>query len=252
MIRLRISIVGELKAICDDEAMVFRYAAALLASVCWLCAQYPATPVLSADRQLSMLLTEADHAKVLGDHAAAVKGYEDALNRVHADATLKNREQEVLQHLAAGYIAAQRPKDAVRVSAIVLGLHKDDCKPGAPGLESCADAQYGLGLAMMHAGDFEGAVAQLNASVANFGRVPLEGDEMYRMTKLKQRGDAEALAAAALFRAGQKPQAIAAFRKAIATLSTVANNQKIDPGTRGSAQTSLKDAQSSLAMLEKK
>jgi hypothetical protein len=105
---------------------------------------------------------------------------------------------------------------------------------------------------MMHAGDFAGAVKQLNASVANFAKIGLEGDEIFRMTKLKQRGDAEALAAAALFRAGQKPQAVAAFRKAVATLSTVANNPKIDPGTRGSAQTSLKDAQASLVLLEKK
>ena len=59
------------------------------------------------------------------------------------------------------------------------------------------------------------------------------------------------MAAAALFRTGQKAQAIAAFRKAIATLSTVANNEKLDPGTRGSAGMSLKDAQSSLALLEK-
>ena len=232
--------------------MVFRYIASLLASAGSLLAQYPATPILTPDQRLSALITESDHAKVLGDHAAAVKGYEDALKRVYAEPTLKNREEEVLQHLAAGYIAAQRPKDAVRVSTTALGLHQEDCQPGAPGVERCADAQYGLGLAMMHAGNFADAVAQLNAAAANFGKVPLEGEEIYRMTKLKQRGDAEALAAAALFRAGQKPQAIAAFRKAIATLSLVANNQKIDPGTRGSAQTSLKDAQSSLALLEKK
>jgi tetratricopeptide (TPR) repeat protein len=231
--------------------MLFRCAAVLLAWTCALLAQYPATPVPTADQQLSSLLTEADHAKVLGNHAAAVKGYEHALQRVRSDASLKKREEEVLHHLAAGYIAAQRPLDAVRVSTTVLDLHKEDCKPDAPGVEWCADAQYGLGLAMMHAGDFAGAVKQLNASVANFAKVGLEGDEIFRMTKLKQRGDAEALAAAALFRAGQKPQAIAAFRQAIATLSTVANNQKIDPGTRGSAQTSLKDAQTSLGLLEK-
>ena len=54
-------------------------------------AQYPATPLLSADQQLSALLTESDHAKVLGDHAAAIKGYEEALDRLHSDAALKNR-----------------------------------------------------------------------------------------------------------------------------------------------------------------
>jgi len=229
--------------------MPFRCPAVLLASACSLLAQFPATP-LPPDQQLSALLTEADHARILGDHAAAIKGYQAALKWVHSEAALKKREEEVLNHLAAGYIAGQRPKDAVRVSTMVLDLHIDDCKPGATGVERCADAQYGLGLAMMHAGDFTGAVEQLTASVANFAKVGLEGDEIFRMTKLKQRGDAEALAAAALFRAGHKPEAIGAFRRAIATLSTVANNQKIDPGTRGSAQTSLKDAQASLALLE--
>ena len=242
--------------ICDDEGMILRYLAlAALASAAVPAQDLPA-PVapadLSPDNQLSWLLMESDKAKVMGDHAKAIQGYEDALKRVHTEAPLKNREEEVLQRLAAAYIVAQRPKDAVRVSTSVLEIHKEDCKPGAPGVERCADAQYGLGLAMMHAEDFPGAVAQLTASVANFAKVGLEGDENYRMTKLKQRGDAESLAAAALFRTGKKAAAIVAFRKAIATLSTVANNEKLDQGTRGSAQTSLKDAQASLLILEKK
>ena len=229
---------------------VFVAAAAALPAQQWPSDASPAK--LSPDQQLNAQLMEGDHAKVLGDHAAAIKLYENALQRVRTEAPLKNREEEVLQRLSAAYIAAQRPKDAVRMSTLVLEFHKEDCKPGASGVERCADAQYGLGVALMHAGDFTRAVTQLNAAVANFAKIGLEGDEAYRMTKLKQRGDAESMAAAALFRSGQKPQAIAAFRKAIATLSTVANDSKLDPGTRGSARTSLKDAQTSLELLEKK
>jgi tetratricopeptide (TPR) repeat protein len=195
------------------------------------------------------MLNQFDRMKVMGDLAAAVKGYEMALERTREPA-LKQREEEVLQRLSAAYIAVGRPADAVKTSRRILALHAEDCKPGAEWVERCADAQYGLGLAMMHAGDFAGSVAQLTLSTANFGKVKMDGDESYRMTKLKQRGDAEALLAAALFRSGQKDKAIANFRHAIATLKTVADNAKVDPATRGSATKSMQDAQTSLKLLE--
>jgi tetratricopeptide (TPR) repeat protein len=224
----------------------------------WICALVAAAALsLSAqdaprNQQLSALLSRGDQLKITGDVPGAIKLYEEALTQLKADPDLANREEEVLQHLAAGYIAAQRPAEAVKVSRRILGFHAEDCKPGAPGVERCADAQYGLGLSMMHASDFAGAVTELTASAANFHKVGMEGDEMFRMTKTKQCGDAEALLAAALFRAGQKEKSVAMFRKAIATLKVVAENPKIDPGTRGSAQKSMLDAQTSLKMLEPK
>jgi tetratricopeptide (TPR) repeat protein len=226
----------------------------LLASGLGLYAQDASTPLKAAARnqQLSALLTRGDQTKVMGDLPGAIKIYEDALAQSKAEPELNKREEEVLQRLSAAYIAAQRPADAVKVSRRILGFHVEDCKPGAPGVERCADAQYGLGLAMMHASDFAGAVTELTASAANFGKVGMEGDEMFRMTKTKQCGDAEALLAAALFRAGQKEKSVAMFRKAIATLQIVADNTNLDPGTRGSAQKSLLDAQSSLKMLDPK
>jgi tetratricopeptide (TPR) repeat protein len=205
-----------------------------------------------ANQQLSVLIGDSDRTKVMGDPAAAVKGYEEALARVKSEPALKDREEEVLQHLASGYIAAQRPVDAVRVNRRILEFHEEDCKPGAPGVERCADAQYGLGLSMMHAGEFAGAVTYLTQSAENFGKVQAEGDLPFRMTKLKQRGDAESLLAAALFRAGEKEKAIAKFRQAIASLKTVADEEKLDPGTRGSARTSLTDAETSLKLIEGK
>ena len=205
-----------------------------------------------ANKRLSQLITKSDQTKVMGDAAAAVKGYEEALARVKSEPALKDREEEVLQHLASGYIAAQQPVDAVRVSRRILEFHEEDCKPGAPWVERCADAQYGLGLAMMHAGEFTGAVTYLTQSAENFGKVPANGDLPFRMTKLKQRGDAESLLAAALFRAGQKEKSTAMFRKAIASLKTVADEEKLDPGTRGSARASLTDAKTSLKLLEGK
>ena len=206
----------------------------------------------SPDQQLSTLIMKSDQSKVMGDVAAALKGYQTALERVRSEPALKNREEEVLQHLASGYLAAKEPVEAVKVSRQILAFHQEDCKPGSPGVERCADAQYGLGLALMHAGEFAGAVAELSESADNFGKVSMVGDEFYRMTKTKQRGDAESLLAAALFRAGQKEKSIAMFHTAIETLKTVADNEKIDPGTRGSARRSQSDAEGSLKLLEAK
>src|ERR1700733_5958237 len=91
--------------------------------------ELPATgsaTLLPPDQRLSILLTEADHAKVLGKHAKAIAQYEEALEWVRKDPALIHRTEEVLQRLASAYIAAQRPADAVRVSRTVLGLHKQD------------------------------------------------------------------------------------------------------------------------------
>jgi len=216
-------------------------------------AQEPAAvPPPAPDQQLSMQLMKYDQAKVMGDLAGAVKGYEDALKQVRNTPSLKNREEEILQRLSGAYIAAQRFPEAVNISRRILALHEADCKPGAEWVERCADAQYGLGLALMHSGDFAGAAELLTASTANFGKVNMQGDESFRMTKLKQRGDAESMLAAALFRAGQKDKSLVMFRKAIATLKLVSGNEKLDPGIRGSARKSQSDAEGSLKLLEGK
>ena len=216
-------------------------------------AQQNASPMKpTPDQLLSMRLAELDRVKVMGDLPGAIKGYEDVLDLVEADSALKNRGEEVLQRLAASYLAAQRPADGIRVSRRILELHAEDCKPAAEWIERCADAQYGLGLALMHAGEFAGAATELTASADNFGKVKMDGDESFRMTKLKQRGDAEALLAAALFRSGKKEQAVATFRKAVATLTIVTDNEKLDPATRGSALRSRTDAEGSLKLLEGK
>ena len=122
-------------------------------------------------QQLDQVLMKSDQGKVMGDLAGAIKGYESALAQVKSEPSLKNREEEVLQRLVGAYIAAQRYPDAVRVSRRILMFHEADCKPDATWIERCADSQYGLGLAMMHAGDFAGATTELTASVASSSSV---------------------------------------------------------------------------------
>jgi tetratricopeptide (TPR) repeat protein len=211
-----------------------------------------ASPLNSpADRKLNDVLITGDRNKLMGKNEESIQAYKSALEMVYNEPDLNRREEEVLQRFPPVYIAAKKPAEAVKVSARILGLHKKDCLPGAPGVEKCADAQYGLGLSLMHAGDFPRALEELAASASNFGKVPMEGDETERMTKIQHRGDAENLWAAALLSAGYKDKAIEAFRKAIASLSTVANNQNIDANIRTGAQNSLKDAQASLDLVLK-
>ncbi|MBS1855895.1 MAG: tetratricopeptide repeat protein [Acidobacteria bacterium] len=210
----------------------------------------PAPQQPSADQTLTKLLMDSDQKKVMGDTAGAIKGYETALARVGSEPAIRNREEEVLQRLSAGYIASRRYQEAVTVSRRILALHQADCKPGAPFLERCADAQYGLGLALMYTEDFTQAAAELNRSVANFGGIGGPGDELTRMNRLKNLGSAESLLGAALFRAGDKEKAVATIRRAIANLKIVADDAKLDPATRGSARKSMQDAQASLNLLE--
>src|SRR5260370_32086654 len=92
-----------------------------------------------ANKRLSQLITKSDQTKVMGDAAAAVKGYEEALARVKSEPALKDREQEVLQHLASRYIAAHQPVHAVRVRQRMLGFLEEDCRHRAPWVEHCPD-----------------------------------------------------------------------------------------------------------------
>lgn len=208
----------------------------------------PAQP--TADQQLSALLMASDRQRTTGDVAGAVKGYEMALARVKADPSIRIREEEVLGRLSSGYIALKRYPDAVATGRRILAIHQEDCKPDAPFLARCADAQYVLGVALMYSEDFAGAVTVLTGSVANLRASGGKGDETMRMNELKNLGNAESMLGAAQFRAGDKEKAIATIRRAVADLKTVADNPKIDAATRGSARTSMQDAEASLKLLE--
>jgi len=146
--------------ICDDENMLSRCAAlAPGLDMLRLLAQFPATPVPTADQQLTLSADGVRSREGLGTMRQRFKGYEDALQRVQSDASLKKREQEVLQHLAAGYIAAQRPLDAVRVSTD--GARFTIRKTASRTRREWSGARMrstDSALAMMHAGDFAGAV----------------------------------------------------------------------------------------------
>jgi tetratricopeptide (TPR) repeat protein len=205
-----------------------------------------------SEKELDDIINKSTALGAAGDKAAAISGMESALQKVQKDPSLKGREQDVLNRLAKAYLDGKRTAESVRTYQVLLEAMKQECAPGSTGVDRCADAQYGLGTAQMYKGDFQGAANVLKLAIANYATVVKGGFvEEFRMTKLKLQGDAQALLAAALFRTGKKAEAIAAFELAIQQFGTVTRNASSPEALRGTAQASMRDAQTSLDLLRR-
>ncbi|HXK02533.1 MAG TPA: tetratricopeptide repeat protein [Verrucomicrobiae bacterium] len=204
------------------------------------------------DREIQEILMKSSQASAAGDKATVVTLLETALQKVQKDPGLKEDEPEVLARLGKAYVDAQRYPDAVRTYQVLMESIKQDCLPGSPRVDRCADGQYGLGTAQMYKGDFAGAATTLRQAIAGYA-VLVKGSvaEDFRMARLKQQADAQALLAAALFRTGKKPEAIAAFERAIQQFGTVEKSPASSDALRTAARASTKDAQTSLDLLRK-
>jgi tetratricopeptide (TPR) repeat protein len=212
----------------------------------------PKKGVSPSEREIDDLITKSTQSGAAGDKFAAIATLETALQKVQKDPSLKGRESDVLNRLGHAYLDAQRPAEAVRTFQVMLDAMKAECVPNSAAADRCAGAQYGMGTALMYKGDFQAAVPVLRRAIANFAQVVKGGyTEDYRMNMLKQQGDAQSLLAAALFRSGNKAEGIAAFERAVQEFSTVVKNPGTPEPLRVSAQTSLKDAQTSLDLLKK-
>jgi tetratricopeptide (TPR) repeat protein len=219
---------------------------------CWCAAAQPAAQPLAASRELDEILTKSQQAAAMNDHAIAINLMETALGKVQKDPALKDRETEVLGRLGKEYLDGGRPAEAIRTYQLLLAGLGDDCHTGSPRLDACAEPQYWLGTAHMQKGDFAAAVPVLRQSAANYGDlVKGASTDLYRMAKLKSQSDVQSLLAAALFRTGKKTDAIAMFERAIDQFSVVVENPATPDPIRTSAETSRKDAQTSLDLIKK-
>jgi tetratricopeptide (TPR) repeat protein len=195
---------------------------------------------------------KSKQAAARGDHATAIRLIESALEEVQRDPALRDRENDVLGRLGKEYLDGGRPADAIRTYQVLLRELGDDCRPGSPRIDQCAEPQYWLGTAQMQKGDFAAAVTTLRQSAASFA-VLVKGasTDFYRMAQLKGQADSQSLLAAALFRTGKKADAIMMFERAIEQFSIVEKNPATPDGVRTAAQTSKRDAQTSLDLLKK-
>lgn len=188
----------------------------------------------------------------MGDYNAAVKSFQDALQKLRSVPEMKGDEDSLLVRLGRAYIGARRLDDAVRTFGLLLDPQMEECRLGVAAVEYCADAQYYIGFVYMQRGKFEGAVPFLTKSMASYARAS-SGSEFveHQMIKLKQQAETETMLAATLLRIGSKAKSIDALNHAISQLSTVESNADIQDSIRTSARRSLQDAQKALELARK-
>jgi tetratricopeptide (TPR) repeat protein len=202
---------------------------------------------LELEGRLDVVISNGDESLKSGDTAGAVKHYESALDLVHKQPLLAEKENKVLSKLAAGYMQNNRAKDAILIYSKLLAAKKKECEPGSDEAGSCADAQFDLGEAKLRAGDWEGALDLLKQAEANFGIAQKQSDfHEIVMANVMEQAKTKVFIGAALFGLGKKTEGIAAVETGVAKLTQVQEDPMINPGMRESAGTLLRAGQTLL------
>jgi tetratricopeptide (TPR) repeat protein len=207
---------------------------------------------LTLEAQLGAVLSGADQALRSGRAADAVQQYEAAL-MVHKEPLLAEQEQNVLRKAGKGYIAANRPSDAVATFQKLVESTSKQCDSEITIASTCASAQQDLGMAKMRAGDFDGGLVSLRRAEAIYVKAEklseAEKQHEYTMIQVMDQAKTKLLIAVALFQLGKTADAVTTTEEAIPQLNRVKDDIGINPGIRESATGSLKDAETLLARL---
>jgi tetratricopeptide (TPR) repeat protein len=199
---------------------------------------------LQIEKQVQAILDQAAAAKAQHDDSAALLEYRKALQMIRAEKRLAEWEDRVLEKVARAAMDAHQPEAAMRAYTELIQLRKNDCSPEAEWPEQCAEPQQQLGLAHMYSGDFQAALPILRASIANYGWAASRKQlEEFRMIQLTHQAETETLLATALFRTGQRNEALGTLDTAIGQLNQVQLDQNIQAGVRDSARSHMQAAQ---------
>ena len=172
---------------------------------------------------------------------------EGVFAKVQSDPAFKDRYAEVARALGQSYVWAKRYPDAVRTFKTLVETTKAKCVAGNPMADICADTYYDLGTAQMYTEDWAGAAASLRKGIPLYEAVIKAGaGAEYKMAKLKLEANTQSMLAAALFRGGDLPGAIATWEKAIQQYQTVINNPGSSEPLRALARQSMAQEQMSL------
>jgi tetratricopeptide (TPR) repeat protein len=170
---------------------------------------------------------------------------------VHKQPLLAERENYVLENLANGYVQSNRAKDGIPIYSQLVSERKRDCESESAAVSNCADAQYKLGMAKMHAGDFQGALDAFRDAKGNYSKAEKFGDSHeFVMIEIKEQAQTDLWTAVALFQLGKTAEATPLVEAAIPQLTRVQSDESIMVGIRDDAGRSLQDAQTFLKRLK--
>lgn len=205
---------------------------------------------LALEDKLNEIISEGNQALRSGNAADAVKQYENALDLVHKQPLLAERENFVLDKLANGYVQDNRAKEAIPIYSRLVAERKRDCESESAAVSNCADAQYKLGMARMHAGNFEGALDSLRDAEANYAKAEkLSDSHEFVQIEVKERAQTNLWIAVAVFQLGKTAEATTIVEALIPRLTRVQSDESITVGIRDDAGRSLHDAQTFLKRL---
>lgn len=205
---------------------------------------------LALEDELNDIISKGNQALRSGNAAEAVKEYENALNLVHKQAVLAERENYVLDKLASGYVQDNRAKEAIPIYSRLVAERKRDCESESSAISNCADAQYKLGMAKMQAGDFHGALDSLRDAEANYAKAEkLSDSHEFVMIEVKEQAQSNLWIAVALFQLGKTAEASTLVETLIPQLTRVQSDGSITVGIRDDAARSLQDAKTFLQRL---
>lgn len=206
---------------------------------------------LALEDQLNEIIAKGNQALRSGDAANAVKQYESALDLVQKQRLLEERKNYVLEKLANGYVQGNRAKDAIPIYSQLVSERKRDCESETAAVSNCADAQYKLGMAKMHVGDFQGALDSLRDAKRNYAKAEkLSDSHEFVMIEIKEQAQTDLWTAVALFQLGKTAEATPLVEAAIPQLTRVQSDESIMVGIRDDAGRSLQDAQTFLKRLK--
>lgn len=206
---------------------------------------------LALEDQLNDIVSKGNQALRSGNATDAVKQYESALDLVHKQLLLAERENYVLDKLANGYVQSNRAKDAIPIYSHLVAERKRDCESELAAVSNCADVQYKLGMAKMHAGNFQGALASLRDAEANYAKAEkLSDSHEFTLIEVKEQAQTNLWIAVALFQLGKTAEATTIVEALIPQLTRVQSDESITVGIRDDAGRSLQDAQTFLKRLK--
>ena len=123
---------------------------------------------LALEDRLNAIVGQVNQALRGGNASDAIRQYESALELVQKQPVLAERKNYVLDRLANGYVHGNRAKDAIPIYSQLLSRRSLDCESQSAVISNCADVQFSLGMAKLHAADIEGALATLRDAETNY------------------------------------------------------------------------------------